>query len=112
MYYKPVKCQNKVPLKKMPQDILKDLKWWYVDNDTGEAVMEDQNDQVLLKVYDYMHFANLFKDDLLKLHTNKILFIDFWRHEGRRYKRVVIVCVDKGLHAGSELYNLRTFEDI
>ena len=82
-----------------------DLKWWYVDSDTGEAVMEDDSEQVLLKVYDYMHLANLSKYDLLKLHTNKILFTDFWRHEGRRYQRVVKVCVEKGLHADSDLYN-------
>ena len=85
MYYKPVKCLKKVPLKKMPQNVLSELKWWYVDNDTREAVMEDHSEQVLLKVYDYLHLANLSKDDLLKLHTNKILFTDFWRHEGRMY---------------------------
>ena len=62
--------------------------------------MEDHNQQVLLKVYDYMHLANLSKDDLLKLHTNKIMFTDF-----SRYQKVVKVCVDKGLHADSDLYN-------
>ena len=77
MYYKPVKYLNKVSLKKMPHNVLGDLKWWYVDSDTGEAVMEDHSEQVLLKVYDYLHLANLSKDDLLKLHTNKIMFTDF-----------------------------------
>ena len=67
--------------------------------------MEDHDEQVFLKVYDYLHLANLSKDDLLKLHSNKILFTDFWRHEGRRYQRVVKVCIDKGLRAGSSLYN-------
>ena len=95
----------KVQLKKMPQNILSDLKWWYVDSDTGEAVMKDQSEQVLLKVYDYLHLANLSKNDLLKIHTNKIPFTDFWRYKGRRYQTVVRVCIDKGLHAGSELYN-------
>ena len=41
MYYKPMKCLKKVPLKKMPHNILSDLKWWYVDSEIGEAVMED-----------------------------------------------------------------------
>ena len=44
MFYKPVKCLIKVPLKKMPQNVLSDLKWWYVDSATGEAVMEDKNE--------------------------------------------------------------------
>ena len=105
MYYKPVKCLMKVPLKKMPQNILSDLKWWYVDSETGEAVMEDQDEQVLIRVYDYLHLANLSKDDLLKLHTNKILFTNFGSHEDRRHQRVVRVCVNKGLHAGSDLYS-------
>ena len=26
------------------------------------------------------------KDDLLKLHANKILLLDSWRHEGRRFR--------------------------
>ena len=32
--YQPVKCLKKVPLKKMPQDVLGTIKWWYVDKDT------------------------------------------------------------------------------
>ena len=76
-----------------------------MDSDIGEAIMEDQSEQVILKVYDYLHLANLSKDDLLKLHENKILFTDFWMHEGRRYQRVVKVCVNKGLHVGNDLYN-------
>ena len=83
--------------KENASEYLSTLKWWYVDSDTGESVMENHSEQVLLKVYDYPHLANLSKDDLLKLHTNKIMFTDFWRHEGRRYQRVVRVCVDKGL---------------
>ncbi len=82
MIYKPVKCLKKVLLKKMPQNILQNLKWWYVDSDTGEAVMEDQDEQCLLRIYDNLYLVNLSKDDLLKLHENKILYIDSWRHEG------------------------------
>ena len=70
----------------MPQDVLGNMKWWYVDSTTGEAVMEDQNEQEILRVYDYLHLANLSKEDLLKLHENKMLSIDFWRHEKRRYQ--------------------------
>ncbi len=52
MVYKAVKCLKKVPLKKMPQNVLQNLKWWYVDSDTGEAVMEDQDEQCLLRIYE------------------------------------------------------------
>ncbi|KAI3686942.1 hypothetical protein L1987_80632 [Smallanthus sonchifolius] len=30
-----------IPLKLIPYDCLHDLKWWYVDGCTGEAVVED-----------------------------------------------------------------------
>ena len=88
----------------MPQNVLKNMKWWFVDSDTGEAIMEDQNEQCLLRVYDSLHLVNLSKDDLMMLHQNKIFYIDAWRHEGRRYQKVVSVCVSKGLYAGSVLY--------
>ena len=84
MVYKRVKCLKQVPLKKMPQDGLKNLKWWYADGETGEALMDDKDDKEVLQVYDYMHLVNLSKHDLLKLHENKILFVDDWRHEGQR----------------------------
>ena len=105
MYYKPVKCLKMVPLKKMPQNVLNDLKWWYIDSTTREAVMEEKNEQVILKVYDYLHLANLSKDDLLILNENQMFSTDFWRHERRRYQRVVRVCIEKGLHAKSDLYS-------
>ena len=66
--------------------------------------MEDQDEHCLLRVYDSLHLVNLSKYDLLKLHENKILYIDSWRHEGRRFQRVVSVCVTKDLYAGSVLY--------
>ena len=103
MIYKPVKCLKKVPLKQMPQDILRNMKWWFVDGETSEAVMEDQDDKEILRVYDPLHLVNLSRDDLLKLHANQILCHDSWMHEGRKYQKVVKVCVTHGLHAGSVL---------
>ena len=79
------------------------MKWWYVDSESGEAVMEDSEENTLLRVYDCLHLVNLSKDDLLRLHANKILYLDSWRYEGRRYQNIVKVCVEKGLHAGSKL---------
>ena len=79
------------------------MKLWYVDGETGEAIVDAKDDKELLRVYDYMHLVNLSKNDLLKLHENKILFTDEWRHEGQRYTNVVRVCVEKGLHDGCKL---------
>ena len=101
--YQPVKCLTKVPLKKMPQDVLETVKWWYVDKDTGEAVMQDQDYKELLRVYDPLHLVNLSKGDLLKLNELSLLCMDIWIDEAQKYKRVVRMCVEKGLHAGSEL---------
>ena len=103
MLYKPVKCLKKVPLKRMPQDVLGNMKWWFVDSETSEAVIEDEQDKVILRIYDPLHLVNLSRNDLLKLHENHILFHDSWRHEGRKYQKVVKVCMTHGLHAGSEL---------
>ena len=87
----------------MPQDILGTIKWWYVDKDTGEAVMQDQQYQELLRVYDSLHLLNLSRGDMLKLNKLRLLCMDIWRDEAQKYKRVVRVCVAKGLHAGSDL---------
>ena len=87
----------------MPQDVLGNLKWWFVDGVTSEAVMEDEDDNEILRVYDPLHLVNLSRNDLLKLHENHILCHESWGHEGRRYQKVVKVCVTRGLHAGSSL---------
>ena len=100
MVYKPVKCLKQVPLKKMPQNILANVKWWYVDKDTGEAVMQDPDYNELLRVYDPLHLVNLSRDDLLKLNDIKILCMDIWKSEAKKYQNVVRVCVDKNVHAG------------
>ena len=104
MVYKPVKCLKKVPLKKMPQDILSHVKWWYIDKDTGEAVMQNQDYEELLRVYDPLHLVNLSKNDLLKLNKIKILRMDIWSFEAQKYQNVVKLCVEKGLHAGCHMF--------
>ena len=97
--YQPVKCLKKVPLKKMPQDVLESIRWWYVDKDTGEAVMQNEEYQELLRVYDPLHLVNLSKKDLFKLNELRLLCMDIWREEAQKYKKVVRVCVEKDVHA-------------
>lgn len=108
--FSPVDCLKKIPLKKMPQDVLADLHYWGIDGATGEAYMVKVNDEVeegfteLMRVYDYMHLINLSKGDLLKLHKNRIVFIERYRSVAKRFQNIVDLCVKKGLHAGSDWY--------
>ena len=93
MKYKPILCLKEVPMKMMPKDVLKNLKWWYVDCQTTEAVMEDEDEQEILRVYDPMHLVNLSQADLQVLNDMKIFYIPAWKDEAKKYQRVVSVCV-------------------
>ncbi|XP_076902849.1 uncharacterized protein LOC143557729 [Bidens hawaiensis] len=75
MKYKPIRCLKEVPMKMMPKNVLKNLKWWYVDCQTAEAVMEDEDEQEILRVYDPMHLVNF-----LKLTCREFMLEDEW-HE-------------------------------
>ncbi|KAI3815602.1 hypothetical protein L1987_15276 [Smallanthus sonchifolius] len=37
--FRPVRAVHMIPLKKIPQNFLGNMKWWYVDVNTGEARM-------------------------------------------------------------------------
>ena len=46
---------------------------------------------------------NLSRGDLLKLNELRLLCMDIWKEEAQKYKRVVRVCVAKGVYARREL---------
>ncbi|KAI3825137.1 hypothetical protein L1987_06613 [Smallanthus sonchifolius] len=65
LVYKPVRCETKIPLSKLPQDILGDMWYWYVDPKTGEAVImgkgklkteDDEDPELLSRGSLLMHF--------------------------------------------------------
>ncbi|KAI3802307.1 hypothetical protein L1987_30437 [Smallanthus sonchifolius] len=83
--YKPVCAIHKIPLKKIPQDFLGNMKWWYVDVNTGE----DKDNKVIVCFYDAMNLINFSKKDQRMLRKNEIMFTDAWREKGLQYKRVL-----------------------
>ncbi|KAI3742528.1 hypothetical protein L1987_60212 [Smallanthus sonchifolius] len=94
---------HKIPLKKIPQDFLGNMKWWYVDVNTGEARIEDKDNKVIVCFYDAMNLINFSKKDQRTLRKNEIMFIDEWKEQGLQYKRVLEICRRYGVHAGSRL---------
>ncbi|KAI3814213.1 hypothetical protein L1987_18961 [Smallanthus sonchifolius] len=101
--YKPVRAVHKIPLKKIPQDFLGNMKWWCVDVNTGEARIEDKDNKVIVCFYDAMNLINFSKKDQRTLQKNEIMFTDEWKEQGLQYKRVLEICRKCGVHAGSRL---------
>ncbi|KAI3786650.1 hypothetical protein L1987_40493 [Smallanthus sonchifolius] len=101
--FKPARVVHKIPLKKIPQDFLGNMKWWYVDVNTGEARIEDKDNKVIVCFYDTMNLINFSKKVQRTLRNNEIMFIDEWREQGLQYKRVLEICRRYGVHAGSRL---------
>ncbi|KAI3676156.1 hypothetical protein L1987_85756 [Smallanthus sonchifolius] len=72
LVYKPVRCETKIPLSKLSQDILGDMWYWYVDPKTGEAVImgkgrsESGNivPKELIRIFDDVCFINFYVKDL------------------------------------------------
>ena len=73
MVYPHVRSLTQIPLIQYPQNFLENLKWWYYDGITGEAVIEDKEKGIVLYVYDPINLINLSASDLEILHKNKIL---------------------------------------
>ncbi|KAI3808118.1 hypothetical protein L1987_24061 [Smallanthus sonchifolius] len=63
--FKPVRAVQKIPLKKIQQDFLGNMKWWYVDVNTCEARIDDKDNKVIVSLYDAMNLINFSKKDLL-----------------------------------------------
>ncbi|KAI3821473.1 hypothetical protein L1987_09041 [Smallanthus sonchifolius] len=61
--YRQVCAIHKIPLKNIPQDFLGNMKWWYVDVNTGEARVEDKDNKVIVCFYDAMNLINFSKKD-------------------------------------------------
>ncbi|KAI3808200.1 hypothetical protein L1987_24148 [Smallanthus sonchifolius] len=101
--FKPVRVVQKIPLKKIPQDFLGNMKWWYVDVNTGEARIEDKDNKVIVCFYDAMNLINFSKKDQRTLRKNEIMFTDEWKEQGLQYKRVLEICRRYGVHAGCRL---------
>ncbi|KAI3774003.1 hypothetical protein L1987_48545 [Smallanthus sonchifolius] len=87
-----VRAVQSIPLKKTQQDFLGNMKWWYVDVNTGEDRIEDKDNKVIVSFYDAMNLINFSKKDQRTLRKNEIMFTDEWREHGLQYKRVLEIC--------------------
>jgi hypothetical protein len=96
---KAPKVLKKVPLKKMEQNFGKNLKWWYYDNATGEAVIVLKDNRVI-RVFDPMWLINLSEEDIRCLYYNQILFNTEDIEQALQFQRVIRICFAFNIHAG------------
>ncbi|KAI3827794.1 hypothetical protein L1987_01878 [Smallanthus sonchifolius] len=101
--FKPVRVVHKIPLKKIPQDFLGNMKWWYVDVNTGEARIDDKDNKVIVCFYDAMNLINFSKKDQRTLRKNEIMYTDEWKEQELQYKRMLEICRRYRVHARSRL---------
>ncbi|KAI3802133.1 hypothetical protein L1987_30260 [Smallanthus sonchifolius] len=103
LVYKPVRCETKIPLSKLPQDILGDMWYWYVDPKTGEAVvmgkgMSDSGNTVpkeVIRVFDEVCFINFSVNDLEVLADKFCIHTDEWtKLLSAKYDKVIKFCLD------------------
>ncbi|KAI3773966.1 hypothetical protein L1987_48506 [Smallanthus sonchifolius] len=84
LVYKPVRCETKIPMSKLSQDILGDMWYWYVDPKTGEAVImgkgrsESGNlvPKELIRIFDEVCFINFSVEDLEVLAEHYRVYTD------------------------------------
>ncbi|KAI3807960.1 hypothetical protein L1987_23899 [Smallanthus sonchifolius] len=79
--FRPVRAVHRIPLKKIPQDFLGNMKWWYVDVNIGEAMIEDKENKVIVCFYDAINLINFSKKDQRTLRKNEIMFTDEWKEQ-------------------------------
>ncbi|KAI3797621.1 hypothetical protein L1987_32881 [Smallanthus sonchifolius] len=86
LVYKRVRCETKIPLSKLSQDILGDMWYWYVDPKTGEAMImgkgrsESGNivPKELIRIFDEVCFINFSMKDLEVLAERYCVYMDEW----------------------------------
>ena len=101
--YKPVKSLKRIPLRIFGFDIMRSLKYWYLDSNTTESVFVNEDKKEILRMLDPLKLVNFSEDDLLILQRNRIEFHKDHEVEARQFQRVVDVCVQQKIHAGSHL---------
>ncbi|KAK9053345.1 hypothetical protein SSX86_029978 [Deinandra increscens subsp. villosa] len=99
-YKKPIQLK-KIPLKKLEQDFIKTLRWWYYDENSGEAVVVVKEQNKVIRLYHPMWLINLSKDDIDKLYHNNILYKAEHAEQALQFQRVIRVCFAFGIHAGN-----------
>lgn len=98
---KSIRCLRRVPAKKHKQNILKNHHTLMIDNKTGEALMMDEEDKILARLYDPMQLVNFSRNDLWILDERAKECSDFWKFELDRYKKIIRTCLRENIHADS-----------
>ena len=101
--YRPDKSLKRIPLRTFGFDILRNLRYWYLDGNTSEDVFVNEDKKELLRMLDPLNLINFSEKDLLMLQRNQIEFHKEHEVEARQFQRVVDVCVQQKIHAGSHL---------
>ncbi|KAI3805331.1 hypothetical protein L1987_27610 [Smallanthus sonchifolius] len=100
LVYKPVRCETKIPLSKLSQDILGDMWYWYVDPKTGEAVImgkgrsESGNivPKELIRIFDEVCFIKFSVKDL---EVRYCVHTDEWtKILASKYDKVIKFCLE------------------
>ncbi|KAI3774224.1 hypothetical protein L1987_48771 [Smallanthus sonchifolius] len=103
LVYKPMRCETKIPLSKLSQDILGDMWYWYVDPKTSEAVImgkgrsESGNlvPKELIRIFDEVCFINFSVKDLEVLAEHYCVYTDEWtKLLASKYDKVIKFFLD------------------
>ncbi|KAI3742493.1 hypothetical protein L1987_60177 [Smallanthus sonchifolius] len=103
LVYKPVQCETKIPLSKLPLDILGDMWYWYVDPKTGEAVVMGKDKSAsgnmvpkeVIRIFDEVCFINFSVNDLEVLADKYCIHTDDWtKLLSAKYDKLIKFCLD------------------
>jgi hypothetical protein len=94
-----VKCDQEIPLKRYPLYCFESFRRWYVDEMTGEAVMEAGDGSEIMRLYVPPCLINLSDYDLKILSKNHILHHAHKFVGAKHYEDIVKICIDNQIYA-------------
>ncbi|KAI3802083.1 hypothetical protein L1987_30208 [Smallanthus sonchifolius] len=97
LVYKPVRCETKIPLSKLPQDILGDMWYWYVAvvMSKGKSASGNMVPKKVIRIFDEVCFINFSVNDLEVLADNYCIHTDEWtKLLSAKYDKLIKFCLD------------------
>ncbi|KAI3827012.1 hypothetical protein L1987_01073 [Smallanthus sonchifolius] len=82
------------------KDFIGNMKWWYVDWNTGEAVIKDKDGNILARLYDSMNLINFSRKDLETLNRKEILYSRVNYEEHMKTEDIFRRCCQGGVYHG------------
>ncbi|KAL8262547.1 hypothetical protein R6Q59_023896 [Mikania micrantha] len=104
-YYPPPRIKKSVPIHtRVPDDTLKDFKFWYFDEDTfGVVIVRESGDIFILDPMDLLKFGRI---DMIVLFQNPIKVVDGFDQEAKPFFQGVGACYYKQLVSRWYFYQL------